>query len=92
MGGGGNACANDLFDRGIYMGAEALVIPLDAGNPKTVASRLGTYFENGPQRRSTLLPRAGQDVRLSELKVLAGVYETGEDIPNSGGVLDLGVY
>ncbi|KAG7371396.1 TLD domain containing protein [Nitzschia inconspicua] len=55
MGGGGNACANDLFDRGIYMGAEALVIPLDGPNPKGVASCLGTYYESGPQRKSTLL-------------------------------------
>lgn len=93
MGGGGNACANDLYDRGIYMGAESLVIPLEPNNnPRNVASRLGSFFETGPQKRSTLLPRPAQEVRLSELKVLTGVYEKDEDIPNSGGVLDLGLY
>ncbi|KAL3923087.1 MAG: hypothetical protein SGILL_001854 [Bacillariaceae sp.] len=93
LGGGGNACGNDLFDKGIYIGAESLVIPLEPNNnPRNVASRLGSFFENGPQRRSTLLPRPAQEVRLSELKVLTGVYGQDEDIPNEGGVLDLGLY
>eukprot|EP00527_Entomoneis_sp_CCMP2396_P008636 CAMPEP_0198154192 /NCGR_PEP_ID=MMETSP1443-20131203/67684_1 /TAXON_ID=186043 /ORGANISM="Entomoneis sp., Strain CCMP2396" /LENGTH=220 /DNA_ID=CAMNT_0043820819 /DNA_START=32 /DNA_END=694 /DNA_ORIENTATION=+ len=92
VGGGGMSCGNDLFDGGIYLGAEALVMPLDGGKPKSVRSRLGTYFEVGPEGRSTLLPRAAVDTNLQELKVLVGVYEEGEDIPNSGGVLDLGLY
>ena len=86
------SCGNDLFDRGIYMGAEGLVIPLDGANKRNVASRLGTYFEQGPNGRLTLLPKAAQDNRLQELKILVGVYAKGEDIPNSGGVLDLGLY
>ena len=90
LGGGGMSCGNDLFDSGIYMGAEGLVVPLDGS--RTVKSRLGTYFETGPQDRGTLLPRAGIDTRLQELKVLVGVYDKSEDIPNSGGVLDLGLY
>jgi hypothetical protein len=92
LGNGGMACGNDLFDSGIVMGAEGLVIPLGGSYPKSVASRLGTYFESGPDNRSTLLPRAGETVELQELKVLVGVYDKGEDIPNSGGVLDLGLY
>jgi hypothetical protein len=93
LGGGGNACGNDLFDRGIYIGAESLVIPLEVNNnPRNVASRLGSFFETGPERRSTLLPRPAQEVRLSELLVLTGVYDKDEDIPNAGGVLDLGLY
>lgn len=92
MGGGGMACGSDLYDRGIYMGAEALVIPLNGADPRSATSRLGTYFESGPENRSTLLPRAGEDCRLQELKVLVGVYAAGEEIPNSGGVLDLGLY
>jgi hypothetical protein len=87
---GGNACANDLFDKGIYMGAEGLVVPLD--DTRSVRSRLGTYFEIGPNKRYTLLPRAGEECQLQELKVLVGVYAKGEDIPNSGGVIDLGLY
>ena len=92
VGGGGMACGNDLFDNGIFMGAEALVAPLDGANPRVVKSRLGTYFEGGPDGRSTLLPIKAVDTNLQELKVLVGVYEDDEDIPNSGGVLDLGLY
>jgi hypothetical protein len=72
------------------MGAEGLVVPLD--DTRSVRSRLGTYFEIGPNKRYTLLPRAGEECRLQELKVLVGVYAKGEDIPNSGGVIDLGLY
>ena len=92
MGNGGNACSNDLYDRGIYLGSEGLSMPLDGEDPRRVTSRLGFFFETGPGDKSTLLPRAGQDAKLEELVVLAGVYEEGEDIPNSGGVLDLGLY
>jgi hypothetical protein len=91
-GNGGNACSNDLFDRGIYLGSEGLSIPLDGSDPRQVISRLGFYYETGPQDKSTLLRRAGEDARIQELKVLAGVYAKDEDIPNSGGVLDLGLY
>ena len=83
------ACGSDLFDAGILMGAEALIIPL---GDRSVSSRLGTYFETGPTGRTTVLPAAGQDFRLQELKVLVGVYGAEEGIPNSGGVLDLGLY
>ena len=94
LGNGGMSCGNDLFDYGIVMGAEGLVIPLNGygTDAKNVASRLGTYFERGPEGRTTLLSRPGVSVPLQELKVLVGVYEKGEDIPNSGGVLDLGLY
>ena len=91
-GNGGNSCSNDLFDRGIYLGSEGLSVPLDGEDPRRVTSRLGFFFETGPSDLSTLLPTAGQDARLQELKVLVGVYEKNEDIPNSGGVLDLGLY
>jgi hypothetical protein len=91
-GNGGNACSNDLFDRGIYLGSEGLTIPLDGSDPRRVISRLGFYYETGPQDKSTLLRRAGEDSRIQELRILAGVYAKGEDIPNSGGVLDLGLY
>ena len=92
LGNGGMACGNDLFDRGIFLGAEGLIIPLDGQRPRSVASRLGTFFEFGPNGRRTLLPVAGADLPVQELKVLVGVYKEDEDIPNSGGVLDLGLY
>jgi hypothetical protein len=95
LGNGGMACGVDLYDGGIDMGAEGLVIPLNGYNDasaRTVASRLGTYFEQGPEKRTTVLRNPGESVRLQELKVLVGVYDIDEDIPNSGGVLDLGLY
>jgi len=91
-GGGGMACSRDEFDQGIYFGADSLVMPLNGVDPRSVASRLGMYFEGGPEDRSTLLPRGGGNYKLDELKVLTGIYAKGEDIPNSGGVLDLGLY
>ncbi|KAL7558961.1 hypothetical protein ACA910_006304 [Epithemia clementina (nom. ined.)] len=92
LGGGGMSCGNDLFDAGIYMGAEGLVIPLDNNGDRSIRSRLGTYFETGPEDRGTLLPRPGMEATIQELYVLVGVYDDPEDIPNSGGVLDLGLY
>ena len=92
---GGMACGRDEFDTGIFFGADALQIPLNGRDPKSrrnVASRLGYYFEEGPGNKGTLLPKGGENFYLEDLKVLVGVYEKGEDIPNSGGVLDLGLY
>jgi len=90
---GSMACGNDLYDAGIYFGADSLVIPMQAPSPRRVTSRLGQYFEaGGPEEKSTILPRPGLDYDLQELKVLTGVYAPGEDIPNSGGVLELGYY
>lgn len=58
-----------------------------------VTSRLGYFFECGPEKdRSTLLPVKGADAMLDELYVISGVYDDGEDIPNSGGVTNLGLY
>ncbi len=90
---GGMACGKDLFDTGIYFGSDALVIPLNGQRPRMVTSRLGYFFECGPEKnRSTLLPVKGADAMLDELYVISGVYDDGEDIPNSGGVTDLGLY
>jgi hypothetical protein len=86
------ACGRDEYDQGIYFGSDALVIPLNGQRPRSVASRLGYYFEAGPENRTTLLPVKGQDVKVDELYVVSGVYADGEDIPNSGGVTDLGLY
>jgi hypothetical protein len=91
-GNGGNACAKDEFDTGIYFGPEGLVMPLNGVDPRSVASRLGTFFEFGPNDRTTVLPPRVGAARLEDLQVLVGVYAQGEDIPNSGGVTDLGLY
>ena len=88
---GGAACATDLFDRGIYLGVESLAIPLDGR--RAVASRLGNFYEMGKKGRTTLLPGGGgREFDLQELVVLVGVYDNDEEIPNSAGVLDLGLY
>lgn len=91
---GGMACGRDEYDAGIYFGSDALVIPLNGmrGKPRSVTSRLGYFFECGPEARSTLLPKKGEDNKVDELYVISGVYAPGEDIPNSGGVTDLGLY
>ncbi|GAX27611.1 hypothetical protein FisN_13Hh300 [Fistulifera solaris] len=94
VGGGGLACAKDDPNTGIWLGADGLVIPL-AQKPtlfptkeaKMAQSFLGTYFERGPERKLSLFPD-GCVMELSELKVLVGVYERGEEIPYSGAVLD----
>ena len=87
---GGMACGRDEFDTGIYFGSDSLVIPLMGSRPRSVTSRLGYFFECGPENKSTLLPVKGADATVEELYVIAGVYANGEDIPNSGGVTDLG--
>jgi hypothetical protein len=92
-GGGGMACGRDEFDQGIYFGADGLVIPLNGDDRRAIASRLGMYYESCPKtQRGTLLPGGGGNLRCQELKVLTGVYGKDEDIPNSGGVTDLGLY
>lgn len=89
VGGGGLACARDDVDYGIALGADGLVIGLEPGAfQKTAYSKLGTYFERGPDNRSSLFPKGGE-AQLKSLKVLVGVYEKGEDIPYSGAVLDM---
>lgn len=86
------ACGRDEFDAGIYFGADGLVIPLNGDRPRLVTSRLGFFFECGPENRSTLLPTKGADAQADELYVVSGVYAKGEIIPNSGGVSELGFY
>lgn len=70
----------------------AFAIPLQGNKPRNVASRLGYFFECGPENKSTLLPVKGEDAKVEELYVVAGVYAPSEDIPNAGGVTDLGLY
>lgn len=86
VGGGGLACAKDDPNTGIWLGADGLIIPFNEGKARTATSKLGTYFERGPDQLSSLFPSGS--VELSELKVLVGVYAKGEEIPYSGAVLD----
>ena len=86
------ACGRDEFDVGVYFGSDALVMPLNGNQPRSIASRLGYFFESGPENKPTLLPVKGANLNADELYVISGVYAKGEDIPNSGGVTDLGLY
>ena len=86
VGGGGLACAQDEPNFGISFGPDGLVIGLQPGRERLAQSKLGPYFERGPEELSSLF---GGSVELSELKVLVGCYEDGEEIPYSGGVLDM---
>jgi hypothetical protein len=88
VGGGGLACANDDPKGGIYFGPDALVIPLQPGSRGRMAqSKLGPYFERGPDDLSSILN--GGVAPLEDLKVWVGVYADGEEIPYSGAVLDM---
>ena len=91
VGGGGLACATDNPDEGIYLGADGLVIPLRAGERSRVAqSKLGPYFERGPDDLSGIFSAGGGGAAtLQDLKVIVGVYQDGEEIPYSGGVMDM---
>ena len=92
VGGGGLACVKDDPEFGISFGPDALVIGLQAGDgrERLAASKLGPYFEKGPEDLPSLFSYSGGGaMELSELKVLVGCYEAGEDIPYSGGVLDM---
>jgi hypothetical protein len=86
VGGGGLACARDDPDFGISFGPDGLVLSLRKGAERSATSKLGTYFERGPENLASLL---GGATELSDLKILVGKYEIGEDIPYSGGVLDM---
>jgi hypothetical protein len=88
VGGGGLACARDDRDYGISFGPDGLVIPLllNSDRARLASSKLGPYFERGPENLSSLFGGAAE---LEELKVLVGVYEPGEEISYSGGVLDM---
>ena len=50
-------------------------------------SKLGPYFERGPEDLSSVFP--GGAAVLDDLKVVVGVYDDGEDIPYAGGVMDM---
>ncbi len=86
VGGGGLACARDDPGFGISFGPDGLVISLQSGRDHLAQSKLGPYFECGPQKLSSLF---GGVTELVDLKVLVGKYKQEEEIPYSGGVLDM---
>jgi hypothetical protein len=85
VGGGSLACTRDDGDFGLSFGPDGLIIPLRGGEERRASSKLGPYFERGPDELQSLF---GGVTELVVLKVLVGKYEPGEDIPYSGGVLD----
>jgi hypothetical protein len=91
VGGGGLACAKDDPGFGISFGPDGLVIPLlDNGNGdgnKIAQSKLGPYFERGPEDLPSLF--SGGVTKLKDIQIYVGIYDSGEDIPYSGGVLDM---
>ncbi|CAJ1949374.1 unnamed protein product [Cylindrotheca closterium] len=88
VGGGGLACAKDDPDCGVWFGPDALVIPLlDDGSNRIAQSKLGPYFERGPGNLPSLF--SGGSTELKDLKIYVGVYDSTEEIPYSGGVLDM---
>mmetsp|Transcript_37703 Transcript_37703/g.55254 ORF Transcript_37703/g.55254 Transcript_37703/m.55254 type:complete len:246 (-) Transcript_37703:155-892(-) len=95
VGGGGLAISKDDPNYGIAFGPDGLVISFVQENKRLATSKLGTYYERGPDHFSSLFDaigggsKGGGVVELDGLKVYTGVYENGEDIPYSGAVLDM---
>jgi hypothetical protein len=89
VGGGGMACGRDDPNFGISFGPDSLVIGLQPGREQLASSKLGPYFERGPEERSSLFDSPNAAVRLNSLKVYVGVYDSGEDIPYNGAVMDM---
>jgi len=89
VGGGGLACARDDPNYGISFGPDSLVISLldDDGMNRIGQSKLGPYFERGPEDLPSLF--SGGISELNDIRVYVGLYEAGEEIPYSGGVLDM---
>lgn len=88
VGGGGLACARDDPGFGISFGPDGLVIGLQPSREKRASSKLGTYFEKGPEDLPSLFA-SGVVGELADLQVLVGCYDETEEIPYSGGVLDM---
>jgi len=99
IGGGEMAFANDDPNFGIAFGPDGLIIALptlrdevegmDGSQFVVATSKIGTYYERGPDEMSSIFRTGGNSARLADLKVLVGVYEEGEEIPYSGAVLDM---
>jgi hypothetical protein len=87
VGGGGLACARDDPSFGIAFGPDALVIGFQRGNEKRATSKLGPYFEKGPENLNSLF--RGGSCELKNVQVLVGRYEKNEIIPYSGAVFDM---
>lgn len=87
VGGGGLACASDDPSFGISFGPDGLVIPFLDENNRVAKSKLGTYYERGPQELPSLFPSGNAE--LKDVLCYTGIYGPNEEIPYSGGVLDM---
>lgn len=87
--GGAALAVVDQPDTGPKFGADSLVIPLRApgstsGERDCIAySKLGSYYERRPDGSNCLFGEgeSGKGEMLTDLKVYAGVYAEGEEIP-----------
>jgi hypothetical protein len=86
VGGAKLACARDDPDFGISFGTDDLIIGLQPQQERLAQSKLGQYYESGPEQLSSLF--GVEYTEVDELKVLVGCYEDSEEIPYSGEVLD----
>lgn len=89
--GGTSLAVLDEPEAGPKFGADSLVIPLrppetdaiDDERDRIAFSKLGSYYERRPDGHNCLFGKdeSGKGTVLKELKVFAGVYEEGEEIP-----------
>lgn len=86
----------DQPDTGPRFGSGELFIPLrppradwtSADRDRNAMSKLGSYYQRRPDGGNSLFAEgeSGKGTLLTELKVYAGVYEEGEEIPFSDAV------
>jgi hypothetical protein len=79
--GGPSLAQLDYPESGPSFGADSLVIPLAASNPKLARSKLGSYYERFADGTGTLFSNKQATAQLKDLKVYQGVYAPGEFIP-----------
>lgn len=78
--GGPGLAQMDLPESGPSFSPDALVVPMEGGNPRVARSKLGSYYERLPDGTNSLFGK-DSSVQLKDLKVYNGVYEEGEYIP-----------
>ncbi|PXF41436.1 hypothetical protein BWQ96_08817 [Gracilariopsis chorda] len=89
--GGAALAVVDEPDTGPKFGADSFVIPLrpprvdreEDQSDRIAYSKLGSYYERRPDGHNCLFGEneSGKGTVLTELKIFAGVYEEGEEIP-----------
>jgi TLD len=79
--GGAGMAQMDNPECGPCFGADSLVIPLAADNPRLARSKLGSYYERFADGTNSVFGKGLASVQLADLKVYHGVYAEDEYVP-----------